>query len=572
MKTKLFRTALLLLMPTLLVAQGNGITITNLSVAPGTVTFKVEWKNDHPAGFLWSDTAWVFVDYNNAGTMTRLQLTGATLTAPSWAGASITRPNNKGAWVAGNARDHSPFTATVKLYTDVAFVSGACAYAINYPPLGKYTAGDKIEFTGTPPYTVTFTLGDPETVQANQAKPYPIPAGKTIASFTDKSGAPGTFSCKLATVQTLTASAAGYCEGPQGVTFSLSGTESGATYQLIKDNTTVVASLTGNGSSSAFDGNYTAGVYTARIVPGAFCASTMTGKHTVTEYPKPVISTTAPPMICYNTTANLTADVTSGATDAMTYTWTIGTTSSTTTVNSKTSQQLTVNIDYSVSVTNANGCTATSTEATIPVAANLTQGTPVAQTPICHNTTATLNLAAASGGIGVITYKWEQSSDGNSNWTPATGTETNTGQNYTTPKLTGNMYYHRIATSLGCNSITSESALVTVNTPPTIGTQPQSKSVCESSTSISVTASAGSGATLSYQWWKQGSGAIGGATGSSYSVTASGDYWVVVTDNNTCSVTSDVATVTLNSAAGGQIGTGDAVNCGYDGGRIGNNG
>jgi hypothetical protein len=49
----------------------NGITITNLSVAPGTVTFNVYWTKDHPTGFVWSDTAWVFVDYNKAGTMTR---------------------------------------------------------------------------------------------------------------------------------------------------------------------------------------------------------------------------------------------------------------------------------------------------------------------------------------------------------------------------------------------------------------------------------------------------------------------------------------------------------------------
>jgi hypothetical protein len=115
---------------------------------------------------------------------------------------------------------------------------------------------------------------------------------------------------------------------------------------------------------------------------------------------------------------------------------------------------------------------------------------------------------------------------------------------------------------------------IAASTPPTITAHPQSTTACGSKTPISVTANAGSGATLSYQWWKQGTGAIVGATGASYSVTASGDYWAVVTDDNTCSVTSNHATVTLNNPEeGGRIGDSPGQVCtdGNDGGRIGNN-
>jgi hypothetical protein len=66
---------LLLLMPTLLMAQ-NGVEITNFYArangAATTLIFNVQWMNNHPAEFVWSDTVWVFVDYNRAGTMTRL--------------------------------------------------------------------------------------------------------------------------------------------------------------------------------------------------------------------------------------------------------------------------------------------------------------------------------------------------------------------------------------------------------------------------------------------------------------------------------------------------------------------
>ena len=73
---------LLFLCPALLSAQ-NGVTVTNLSMDAGTVTFKVSWdKNNVPP--VWSDTVWVFVDYNNNGKMERLPLApGATLTATS---------------------------------------------------------------------------------------------------------------------------------------------------------------------------------------------------------------------------------------------------------------------------------------------------------------------------------------------------------------------------------------------------------------------------------------------------------------------------------------------------------
>jgi hypothetical protein len=85
MKTKFVRKlamTMLLLGPAMLAAQ-NGVTVSGLTVNSGTVTFDVSWKNTGmPA--LWSDTVWVFVDYNNKGVMTRLPLlTGATLTATS---------------------------------------------------------------------------------------------------------------------------------------------------------------------------------------------------------------------------------------------------------------------------------------------------------------------------------------------------------------------------------------------------------------------------------------------------------------------------------------------------------
>jgi hypothetical protein len=150
-----------------LVAQ-NGVTVSNLAVSngsPSTVTFDVRWTNDHALDFVWSDTVWVWVDYNNKGRMERLPLSaGATLTATSPGGKVVEAPgNDQGVWVVGNARTNSSFSATVQLVTTVTEIGGACAYASNYPPVGKYTAANKIAFTGTPEYKVILEKNDNST-------------------------------------------------------------------------------------------------------------------------------------------------------------------------------------------------------------------------------------------------------------------------------------------------------------------------------------------------------------------------------------------------------------------------
>jgi hypothetical protein len=176
----------------------TGVIVEGLDVKPGTVTFNVRWNDNQPDGFLWSDSVWVFVDYNDHGMMKRLPLSGATLTALSWAGASVTLipGNTSGAWVVGNARDAGAFFTTVKLfYTAQLDVAGACAYASNYPPVGAYQTPTEISFTGTPPYDIILvhTDGRRDTVQSS--KNFYVPANYTAASFTDKTGAPGTFRC-----------------------------------------------------------------------------------------------------------------------------------------------------------------------------------------------------------------------------------------------------------------------------------------------------------------------------------------------------------------------------------------
>jgi uncharacterized protein (TIGR02145 family) len=182
----------------MLAAQnGNGVTIANLAVragSPTTVTFDVSW-NKTPMPTVWSDTVWVWVDYNKNGVMERLpMLSGATLTTTSAPGVGkliAVSGNNKGVWVVGNARGTGSFSATVRLLTSIADVAGACAYASNYPPAAEYASNDKIEFTGTSPYDIQLAKPDGGSVTVKAGDTFLLPCNYTVTSFTDATGTPG---------------------------------------------------------------------------------------------------------------------------------------------------------------------------------------------------------------------------------------------------------------------------------------------------------------------------------------------------------------------------------------------
>jgi hypothetical protein len=180
---------LMIILPTVSVAQ----TVSNLSVSPGTpstVTFDVEWnKADLDLKTLWLDSMWVFVDYNKNGKMTRMLISGGTLTAHSGTGEFIPE-NTMGAWVYGDARSAGSFSATVQLLTAAADLYGACAYASSYPPVGQYVSSTEITFAGTPGYKITLsTDGGVETIETGST--LLLPCGYCLSSFTDATGAPG---------------------------------------------------------------------------------------------------------------------------------------------------------------------------------------------------------------------------------------------------------------------------------------------------------------------------------------------------------------------------------------------
>jgi hypothetical protein len=166
----------------------NGVAVSGLTVDAGTVTFNVSWEKSMPVA-LWSDTVWVFVDYNKNGVMERLPVTDATTSA-----GTVTKipDNDKGVWIVGNARSAGNFSATVRLLTTVNSIGGACAYASNYPPVGEYSSdAPMLSFTGTPMYDIQLAKPGGGSVTVKSGDTFLLPCNYTVTSFTDATGALG---------------------------------------------------------------------------------------------------------------------------------------------------------------------------------------------------------------------------------------------------------------------------------------------------------------------------------------------------------------------------------------------
>ena len=189
----------------------------------------------------------------------------------------------------------------------------------------------------------------------------------------------------------------------------------------------------------------------------------------------------------------------------------------------------------------------TSNPATLTVNAAAVAPTITTQ-PASQTVTAgqTASFSVAATGTAPISYQWMKGG------APIAGA---TSSSYTTPATTtadtGSQFSITVSNSAG--SVTSNAATLTVNpavVAPAITTQPASQTVIAGQTASFSVAATGT-APLSYQWMKSGA-PIAGATSSSYTTPAtttsdSGSQFSITISNSAGSVTSNVATLTVNA-------------------------
>ncbi len=323
-----------------------------------------------------------------------------------------------------------------------------------------------------------------------------LASGNYFLTVTDNLG------CSVGTSITVNASAAAstiasntgpYCEG-QTVTLGSSNGATGYSWSGPGAYTSTQQNPARTGSTTAMSGTYTV---TVTITGG--CTATASTNVVVNALPVASISP-ATIAICSGTSATLTAS------GGSTYVW--SNTANTASVNVSPLS----NTTYSVTVTDANTCTATASRLVTVNALPVASISPASVT-ICNGATTTLT---ATGG-------------GNYTWSSSETTSSIT----VTPNTT-TTYSVTITDANTCTS--TASGLVTVNPLPVAVVSPAAIAICNG-TSTTLTASGGG----TYAW-------SNAATGTAVTVTpnTTTTYTVTVTDVNTCTATAS-GVVTVNA-------------------------
>ena len=250
----------------------------------------------------------------------------------------------------------------------------------------------------------------------------------------------------------------------------------------------------------------TAGSYSVTGTTSDGCTATSVAQTvTVNAVPTATITNAGSNVLCSGGSATLSAP--SGMSS---YLWSDG----------STMQSITASTagNYTVTVTNAAGCSATSAATTIATSNIATPAvTASGSTTLCTGSSVILSVPT-----GYASYTWSNGATTNS-------IAANTSGSYTVT----------VTNSDGC-SATASATSVTVNTSPTASiTSTGTGAICAGG---SETLSGPTGMT-SHQWYFGGN-AISGATSASLTATTAGTYSLSVVDGNGCSATSPLYTIT----------------------------
>ncbi|HEV7429186.1 MAG TPA: hypothetical protein VGQ46_22760 [Thermoanaerobaculia bacterium] len=415
----------------------------------------------------------------------------------------------------------------------------------------------------------TLCPGGSVTLTASAASSYAWSNGATTQSITvsaagsysvTETNANGCTATSAATVVTSSSNPVATITAAGPTTFCAGGSvtltaSAGASYLWSTGATTqsIAAAATGN--------------YTVTVTNANGCSATSAATSvTVTALPTATITPSGPTTFCAGGSVTLTAS------SGTSYLWSNGATTQSITVTSSG--------NYSVAVTNAAGCSATSASSAVTVnpypTATITAGGPLAICPNGGSVILTANAADSyAWSNGQTTQSVTVTQPGSYRVTVTTGgCSTTSSATVVTLRTPGTIAGSTTLCAGGSTTLTApvaaaylwntgattrsiavstagnysvtldDGAGCSMTTPPvTVAASPLSVSVSASATTICdgqsavLTATASGSSGYTYQWMN-GSGAIAGATASTYVATVEQGYYVVVTDAAGCSVSS----------------------------------
>ncbi len=529
------------------VSAPTGVTVNTNPATPtitpsGSTTFcaggSVTLTSSAATGYLWSTGATsqniivttsgsYVVTVSNANGCTAASAPTAVTVNPLPSAPTIT-PSGSTTFCSGGS-----VTLTSSSGTSYAWSTGATTQAINATTSGNYivtitnangctassspTAVVVNPLPGTPTITpsgaTTFCTGGSVTLTSTAATAYQWSTGATtqdivvsttgnyIVTISDANGCTASSAAQNVTVNllpntTITPSGpTSFCDGGS-VTLTASPT---GTYVWSTTESTQQIIVTANGS------------YSVTVTDGNGCSATYSSI-AITVYTLPATPTITPSgatTFCDGGSVTLTSSAAAG------YLWS----------NGATTQAINAIFagNYSVTITDANGCTSVSAPETVTVNP-LPTVIPANNGPLCAGDN--LNLSATTSGSGGLSHSW-------------TGPNGFTASQKNVPPFTigaaGAGYYVLTVTD-GNGCVNSDSTLVIVNAPSASIMVSGPTTFCDGG-SVLLTANAAA----TYNW-------SSGETTQAISATISGNYLVTITDVNGCTATSAGVLVTVNPA------------------------
>lgn len=439
----------------------NGAATGGASVSPsgGTSPYTYLWSNGQTASSISSVTSGNY-------SVTITDFNGCTL-AKSF---TISQP-------AG------PMTATT-LQTDIL------CYGDNTGSAGVTVSG------GTPGYTYLWNNG------ATAASISNLTSGNYSVTITDANG------CNLIKNFTITAPAAALSGTTSQTNILCYGSTGSATVAVSGGTQAYSYSWSPFGGNAATANNLTAGDYSVLVTDANGC--TLTKNYTITAPASPLSAVTSQTATCFGGSTGTAGVSVSGGTAPYTYLWSTGDQTADIT-------GLSANA-YSVTITDANGCTHTE-NITIGGSAAAINTTITPTWPLCNGDANGSATVAVTGGVAPYTYLWS-----------------NGGQTDAISGLTAGNYSVIVTDANQCSATESftlyEPGVVSINTVYV------NSNICHGGTTGSINIYSMNGGTwpFTYSW-------SNGATGANLYNLSAGNYSVIITDANGCT-TGDSYTIT----------------------------
>ncbi len=207
---------------------------------------------------------------------------------------------------------------------------------------------------------------------------------------------------------------------------------------------------------------------------------------------------------------------------------------------------------YRVQLTNACPSNVASADAILTVTDAASITTNPSNTSACLNGNTSFTVVASGS---TLTYKWQVSTDGGTNWTDIPSATAATLNLTNVTAAMNNNRYRAVVFNCGPTGTNSAAATLSITNPANITTQPASVTVCPGN-SASFTVSV-NGTSLTYQWQVSSNGGtsytnIGGANAATYTISNvalsqnNNMYRVVVNGTCTVDLTSTAATLHIN--------------------------